>query len=55
VSEISAVISEENHDSLLAPPLRVTGYDTPYPYAQESVYLPGPNRILKAVQKVLEY
>jgi 2-oxoisovalerate dehydrogenase E1 component beta subunit len=55
VSEISAVISEEILDSLLAPPLRVTGYDTPYPYAQESVYLPGPNRILKAVQKVLEY
>ena len=55
MSEVSAVISEQILDALLAPPLRVTGFDTPYPYAQESVYMPGPNRILKAVQKVLEY
>jgi 2-oxoisovalerate dehydrogenase E1 component beta subunit len=55
VSEVAAVISEEILDSLLAPPLRVTGFDTPFPYAQERVYLPGPNRILKAVQRVLDY
>ena len=55
VSEISASICEEILDSLLAPPLRVTGFDTPYPYAQDREYLPGPNRILKAVQKVLDY
>ena len=40
---------------LLAPPVRVTGFDTPYPYAQDRLYLPGVNRILKAVQRVLEY
>ncbi len=55
VSEVAATISEEILDSLLAPPLRVTGFDTPYPYAQDREYLPGPNRILKAVQKVLDY
>ncbi len=55
VSEIAATIGEEVLDSLLAPPLRVTGFDTPYPYAQDREYLPGVNRILKAVQKVLEY
>jgi 2-oxoisovalerate dehydrogenase E1 component beta subunit len=54
-SEIAATISEEILDSLLAPPLRVTGFDTPYPYSQDREYLPQPNRILKAVQKVLEY
>ncbi|MCA9836888.1 MAG: alpha-ketoacid dehydrogenase subunit beta [Trueperaceae bacterium] len=55
MSEVSACICEEILDSLLAPPLRVTGFDTPYPYAQDREYLPGPNRILRAVQKVLEY
>jgi len=55
VSEVAAVISEEILDSLLAPPLRETGFDTPFPYAQERTYLPSLNRILKAVQKALDY
>lgn len=55
MSEVSATITEQVLDSLLAPPLRVTGADTPYPYAQDRVYLPSPNRILKAVQKALDY
>ena len=55
MSEVSATITEQILDSLLAPPMRVTGYDTPYPYAQDRIYLPGPDRILKAVQKVLDY
>lgn len=55
ISEVAATISEEILDSLLAPPVRVTGFDTPYPYAQDREYLPGVNRILKAVQKVLDY
>ena len=55
MSEVAATICEEVLDSLLAPPLRVTGFDIPYPYAQDREYLPGPNRILRAVQKVLSY
>ena len=55
VGEVAATIAEEVLDSLLAPPLRVTGFDTPYPYAQDRAYLPGVNRILQAVQKVLDY
>lgn len=55
MSEVAATICEEVLDSLLAPPLRVTGFDVPYPYAQDREYLPGPNRILRAVQKVLSY
>ncbi len=54
-SEVAATIAEEVMDSLLAPPLRVTGFDTPYPYAQDREYLPGPDRILKAVQRVFDY
>lgn len=55
MSEVAATIAEEVLDLLEAPPLRVSGFDTPYPYAQDKVYLPGPNRILHAVQQVLEY
>ena len=55
MSEVSATISEQVLDSLLAPPLRVTGFDIPYPYAYDREYLPGPNRILAAVQQVLDY
>ena len=55
VSEVAATIAEEILDSLLAPPIRVTGYDTPYPYAQDREYLPGTNRILHGVQRALDY
>lgn len=55
MSEVAATIAEEILDSLEAPPMRVTGFDTPYPYAQDRAYLPGPNRILYAVQQVLDY
>lgn len=55
VSEVAATIAEEVLDALLAPPLRVSGFDTPYPYAQDRTYLPGPRRILTAVQRALAY
>jgi 2-oxoisovalerate dehydrogenase E1 component beta subunit len=54
-SEVTATIAEEILDLLEAPPLRVTGFDTPYPYAQDRAYLPGPDRILRAVARVLDY
>ncbi|MDT3682812.1 MAG: alpha-ketoacid dehydrogenase subunit beta [Trueperaceae bacterium] len=55
MSEVAATIAEQLLDQLLAPPLRVTGFDTPYPYAQDREYLPSPARIMKAVQRVLDY
>ncbi|HEX7004014.1 MAG TPA: alpha-ketoacid dehydrogenase subunit beta [Trueperaceae bacterium] len=55
MSEVSATITEQVLDSLLAPPMRVTGFDIPYPFAYDREYLPGPNRILAAVQQVLDY
>ncbi len=51
-SEISAIIAEEAIDCLEAPIVRVTGYDTPFPYTLEHVYMPGPARVLDAVQRV---
>jgi 2-oxoisovalerate dehydrogenase E1 component beta subunit len=54
-AEVSAQISERAVDSLKAPIIRVAGYDTPFPYALESTYLPSPERILRALRKASSY
>jgi pyruvate/2-oxoglutarate/acetoin dehydrogenase E1 component len=41
--EIVATVAERALDSLRAPILRVTGFDTPFPYALEHVYMPDQN------------
>ncbi|GAA0233822.1 alpha-ketoacid dehydrogenase subunit beta [Cryptosporangium japonicum] len=49
-SEIAARVSERCFSSLSAPVRRVTGFDVPFPPpAYESLYLPGVDRILDAV------
>lgn len=53
--EISAQIGERALDSLRAPIMRVTGYDTPFPYALEKAYMPTPERILRAIRKAMNY
>jgi 2-oxoisovalerate dehydrogenase E1 component beta subunit len=32
----------------------VTGWDTPYPHAQEWDYFPGPARVINAIKQVME-
>jgi 2-oxoisovalerate dehydrogenase E1 component beta subunit len=54
-SEVTATISEELFDQLLAPPLRVTGFDTPYPLAQDKLYMPTVTRILNAAKRLMNY
>lgn len=56
-SEIAAVIAEEALDSLLAPVVRVTGFDAPYPpfTSVEDTYRPNPTRVAKAIKQVLAY
>ncbi|HEU4740425.1 MAG TPA: alpha-ketoacid dehydrogenase subunit beta [Meiothermus sp.] len=54
-SEVAATIAEELLDQLEAPPLRVTGFDMPYPYAQDKLYMPTVTRILNAAKRVLDY
>ncbi|MGE4348825.1 MAG: alpha-ketoacid dehydrogenase subunit beta [Candidatus Berkiella sp.] len=55
-SEISALIAENALTSLMAPVVRVSGYDTIVPlYKLEKTYLPSKQRILTAVQQVLEF
>ncbi|WP_407571420.1 alpha-ketoacid dehydrogenase subunit beta [Deinococcus altitudinis] len=55
MGEVASVIGEEVFDSLLAPVIQVAGFDTPYPYVQDRVYLPGAGRILNAAVRALNY
>lgn len=54
-AEIAALVAEHAIDSLKAPILRVTGFDTPFPYTLEHVYLPDAVRITMAIEKVMAY
>ncbi len=49
-AELSAILAEKAFFSLKAPIARVTGYDTPFPYALETTYLPNPEKIVHAVR-----
>ncbi len=54
-SELSAVIHEKAILHLEAPVARVTGFDTPFPYALELEYLPGKKRILQALVDTVNF
>ncbi len=54
-AEIAATIQERAILHLEAPILRVTGFDTPFPYTLEHEYLPDAHRILDAVERVVTF
>ena len=54
-AEIAASIQERAMLHLEAPILRVTGFDTPFPYTLEHDYLPDADRILDAVERVVSF
>jgi 2-oxoisovalerate dehydrogenase E1 component beta subunit len=53
-AELAALVQEHCFYSLEAPVARVTGWDTPYPHAQEWDYFPGPKRVGEALVDVME-
>jgi 2-oxoisovalerate dehydrogenase E1 component beta subunit len=53
-AELSALVQEHCFHHLEAPIERVTGWDTPYPHAFEWHYFPGPERVTRALRKVME-
>jgi len=53
-AELSSLVQERCFYSLEAPVERVTGWDTPYPHSLEWAYFPGPVRLSRAIEKVLE-
>ncbi|HWL89070.1 MAG TPA: alpha-ketoacid dehydrogenase subunit beta [Polyangiaceae bacterium] len=54
-AELVALINEKAFLHLEAPPVRVTGFDTPFPYTLENDYLPLAHRILPAVLETAKY
>jgi pyruvate dehydrogenase E1 component beta subunit len=54
-AEIVALLCEKAFLHLEAPPKRVTGYDTPFPYTHENEYLPLAHRIAPALFEVARY
>jgi pyruvate dehydrogenase E1 component beta subunit len=56
-AEVAAQVAERCLDVLVAPVLRVSGFDAPYPpfTSVEHHYRPGPKRVAAAIRKALEY
>jgi len=54
-AEIAALIQERCFVHLEAPIKRITGWDTPFPYALENEYLPLAPRILKGIRETARF
>jgi 2-oxoisovalerate dehydrogenase E1 component beta subunit len=52
--EVVSLVQEHCFYHLEAPMVRVTGWDTPYPHAQEWDYFPGPARVGRAFVETME-
>ena len=53
-AELCTLVQEECFYHLEAPIARVTGWDTPYPHAQEWDYFPSPERLSRKMHEVME-
>lgn len=54
-AEISALIAERAVEYLEAPIKRVAGFDTPFPYTLEKIYVPDAIRVFLAIQETMEF
>ncbi len=54
-AELVSLITERAFLHLEAPPVRVTGFDTPFPYTLEMDYLPLAHRILPALLETAKF
>ncbi|MBI4457143.1 MAG: alpha-ketoacid dehydrogenase subunit beta [Acidobacteria bacterium] len=54
-AELAATIGEKALLYLEAPVLRITGFDTPFPYTLEHDYLPDAPRVLAGIEKTLNF
>lgn len=55
MGEIAAFLAEKAIEHLEGPIVRVTGWDTPFPYALEKAYMPNVERIVRGVKKTLDF
>jgi pyruvate dehydrogenase E1 component subunit beta len=54
-AELTALIQERCFLHLEAPITRVTGFDTPFPYTLEKLYMPDVRRVLKGIEKTFAW
>jgi len=54
-AEISALLAERAIEHLRGPIVRVAGFDTPFPYTLEDVYMPNADRVLAGIEKVMAF
>ncbi len=53
--ELAAIVAERAFEHLRAPVLRVAGFDTPFPYTLEHIYMPDAKRTFAAIEKVMTF
>ncbi len=53
--EIAALAAEKAIAWLEGPVRRVTGFDTPFPYTLEGLYMPDPNRVVRGIQQTFDW
>ena len=53
--EISALVAERAIDVLSAPIYRISGFDTPFSYTWESVFMPDAAKVLEYIRKAVNY
>jgi pyruvate/2-oxoglutarate/acetoin dehydrogenase E1 component len=55
MGEIAAFLAENAIEHLEGPVVRVTGWDTPFPYALEKAYMPNVERLVRGIKKTLNF
>ncbi|MCE7734856.1 MAG: alpha-ketoacid dehydrogenase subunit beta [Candidatus Heimdallarchaeota archaeon] len=54
-AELSALVAERWIEYMEGPIIRITGYDTPFPFKLEQYYMPTPERVLDGVKRAYNY
>jgi 2-oxoisovalerate dehydrogenase E1 component beta subunit len=54
-SEIAAIVAERAIEHLEGPIARVAGFDTPFPYTLEHIYMPDVRRVLAGIEKTFTW
>lgn len=54
-SEIAAIVAEQVCEYLEGPVVRVAGFDTPFPYVLENLYMPDVRRVLAGIDKTFHW
>ncbi len=54
-AEIAALIAERAIEYLEGPVIRVAGFDTPFPYTLENLYMPDVRRVVKGIERTFDW